>query len=219
MREELRRIYAARFSGLETYRNQVWRVLTADFFSRRIKPGDAVLDLGCGYGEFINNIEAAERFAMDLNPAAKDHVLPFVELFEQDCSSPWPIEDGRLDAVFTSNFLEHLPSKAALRATLTEAHRCLRVGGQFIALGPNIRYVTGHYWDFFDHQLCLTDMSVSELLLMTGFEVEQAIPRFLPYTMSQGSRPPAWSVRLYLKIPFAWRFLGRQFLVIGRKVG
>jgi SAM-dependent methyltransferase len=217
MQEELRRIYSARFSGIEAYRNEVWRVLTSNFFSTWIKPEHSVLDVGCGYGEFINNVEARERFAMDLNPAAKDHVSPSVQLIEQDCSAPWPVRNDTLDVVFSSNFFEHLPSKAALQHTLLEAHRCLRPGGRIIALGPNIRYLTGRYWDFFDHQLCLTEMSVSEVLLMTGFNVEEAIPRFLPYTMSQGRRPPIWSVRLYLKTRFLWRFLGRQFLVIGRK--
>ncbi len=215
--EELRRIYSARFSGLEAYRNRVWRVLTSAFFSTWVKASDAVLDVGCGYGEFINNIDACEKFAMDLNPTAKDHVGPAVQFLEQDCSAPWPLQDSTLDVVFSSNFFEHLPAKLSLQKTLLEAYRCLRPGGRIIALGPNIKYLTGRYWDFFDHQLCLTEMSVSEVLLMTGYKVEISIPRFLPYTMSQGFRPPIWSVRLYLKARFLWRFLGHQFLVIGRK--
>lgn len=154
---------------------------------------------------------------MDLNPVAKDHVSAGVGVIEQDCSAPWPLGDNTLDVVFSSNFFEHLPTKAALQATLLEAYRCLKPGGRIIALGPNIRYLTGRYWDFFDHQLCLSEMSVSEALLMAGYRVEEAIPRFLPYTMSQGLRPPVWSVSLYLKARFAWRFIGRQFLVIARK--
>jgi hypothetical protein len=87
-----------------------------------------------------------------------------------------------------------------------------------LALGPNIRYLTGRYWDFFDHQLCLTELLVAEALSMTGFEVEEAIPRFLPYTMARGHRPPLWTVHLYLRSAWSWRFFGRQFLVIARKV-
>ena len=30
-----------------------------------------VLDLGCGYGEFINNVSCTKKFAMDLNPTAR----------------------------------------------------------------------------------------------------------------------------------------------------
>jgi hypothetical protein len=52
---------------------------------------------------------------------------------------------------------------------------------------------------------------------MAGFTVETAIPKFLPYSMSQGFQPPIWTLRLYLSLPFAWKLFGRQFLVIGRK--
>lgn len=214
---DLRNIYTSRFSALEDYRTRVWRVLASEFFSRWAKAEDSVLDLGCGYGEFINNINARVKFAMDLNPSSRDHVAPDVQLFEQDCSLSWPLPDDSLDVVFTSNFFEHLPTKAALQATLSEAHRCLRPEGLLIALGPNARLVGGEYWDFFDHYLPLTDRSLCEALTMTGYEIEQALPKFLPYTMSQGFQPPIWTLRLYLKLPLAWRFFGRQFLVLGRK--
>lgn len=214
---ELQRIYSVRFSGLETYRNEVWRVLVSDFFSKWIDPRYSVLDLGCGYCEFINNVTAAAKFAMDLNPTARDRLHPDTRFFEQDCSARWSLPDNFLDLVFTSNFFEHLPTKPALQATLLEAYRCLKPGGRLIALGPNVKLLSGEYWDFFDHHLPLTELSVSEALMMAGYSVEEAMPKFLPYTMSQGFRPPVWAVRIYLKNRFAWRLFGRQFLVIGRK--
>ena len=43
------------------------------------------------------------------------------------------------------------------------------------------------------------------------------IPRYLPYSF-RGILPPSPPLtRLYLKTPLAWRLLGKQFLVIGRK--
>ena len=214
---ELEKIYSARFSGLEAYRNKVWSVLVKEFFSRWIRPADSVLDLGCGYCEFINNISAAQKFAMDLNPRARDRVSRPTRFIEQDCSVAWPLPDESLDVVFSSNFFEHLPSKAALEATLVEAYRCLKPGGHLIAVGPNIKLLTGAYWDFFDHHLPLTELSLSEALVMAGYKMDRASARFLPYTMSQGFRPPIWTVRVYLRIPFVWQFLGKQFLVIARK--
>lgn len=214
---ELERIYSVRFSGLEAYRNDVWNVLVNEFFSRWIKPQDSVLDLGCGYCEFINNIAAAQKFAMDLNPGARDRVSGSTRFIEQDCSAPWPLPDDSLDIIFSSNFFEHLPSKAALQAALLEAYRCLRPGGHLIAIGPNVKLLSGEYWDFFDHHLPLTELSLSEALVMAGYKVELALARFLPYTMSQGFRPPIWTLRFYLKFPFIWRVFGRQFLVIGKK--
>ena len=66
--EELRRTYSIRFQGLEEYRNKIWKILVENFFGRWIPVDSSVLDLGCGYGEFINNVTANERHAMDLNP-------------------------------------------------------------------------------------------------------------------------------------------------------
>jgi SAM-dependent methyltransferase len=101
---ELQRIYRRRFSHTSDYRNRVWQVLATTFFNRWISAEAAVLDIGCGYGEFINNIAAGKKYAMDLNPDAPKHLAPAVHFFEQDCSSSWPLPDNTLDAVFTSNF-------------------------------------------------------------------------------------------------------------------
>jgi SAM-dependent methyltransferase len=154
---------------------------------------------------------------MDLNPSTKDRLDGEVEFLEQDCSLPWPFPDNSLDVVFTSNFFEHLPTKHVLLATIAEAHRCLKPKGRLIALGPNVKYLTGTYWDFFDHYLPLTELSISELMSLNGFRIEQCIGRFLPYTMSMGYQPEIWKVRLFLRFPIVWRFFGRQFLVIGQK--
>src|SRR5579884_1864844 len=212
MQLELERIYAVRFRGLEEYRDRIWRVLVTNFFSKWINPEDSILDVGCGYGEFINNIAAREKFAMDLNPSAKEHLGPGIQLIEQDCSKPWPLRDNQVDVVFTSNFFEHLPSKRTLQDTLHQAHRCLRPGGRLITLGPNVKHLSGSYWDFFDHHLPLTELSLSEAMIMAGFRIERSIEKFLPYSMSQGFRPPVWALQVYLKLPWMWKIFGRQFL-------
>jgi SAM-dependent methyltransferase len=213
----LQRIYKKRFTGLESYRNEVWGVLVSKFFRQWINPDHTVLDLGCGYGEFINNIPAATKYAMDLNPTAQERLASDITLFQQDCSRLWPLPDHCLDIIFTSNFFEHLPSKAALLETLLEARRCLKPGGRLLAMGPNVRYLSGAYWDFFDHHLALTELSLAEALEMTGYRIDLALAKFLPYSMSQGFRPPIWTLHLFLNMPVLWRLFGRQFLVIGTK--
>lgn len=214
---ELQRIYHQRFDPRLAYRNEVWQVLTRSFFQPLVPVAGAVLDLGCGYGEFINNIRAGQKYAMDLNPSARQHLGAGIQFFEQDCAKPWPLGANSLDVVFTSNFFEHLPDKATLARTLREAFHCLRPSGVLIALGPNIRHVPGMYWDFWDHYLCLTDLSLGEGMRTIGFEVPTQISAFLPYTMSGKVRYPLWLLRLYLALPFVWRFFGHQFLVVGRK--
>ncbi len=208
----LRDMYHARFGEGVEYRDAVWRILCRDFFASYVPTSATVLDLGCGYGWFINNIECAQKLGMDLNPAAEEHLDPDVRLLLQDCAAPWPLDAASLDVVFTSNFLEHLLTKAQLSETLREVKRCLKPGGLLMALGPNIKYLGGRYWDFFDHYLPLTELALKEELQVHGFQVTRALGRFLPYTMV-GRTPPLPLVRLYLRLPFLWPIVGKQFLV------
>jgi SAM-dependent methyltransferase len=218
-REQLRETYRRRFEPHEDDRRRVWGVLVADHFSRYLGGVTSVLDLGCGFGHFVNQVDVAERHAIDLNPDVARRLDPGVQLHSQRADDPWPLEDGRLDLVFTSNFLEHLPSPAAMTATLAEAHRCLRPGGRIICMGPNIRVVGGAYWDFFDHVIPLTERSMAEALELAGFEIESSLARFLPFTMVGRKPPPSALIRLYLRIRPAWRVLGAQFLVVATKPG
>ena len=153
---DLSRIYAQRFAANLDYRKRVWRVLIDSFFMRYVSHDAAVLDLGCGYGEFINQIHAGRKYAMDLNPDAPRYLSPDVQFIRQDCSQPWPIDEASLDVIFTSNFFEHLPDKVAIGRTLDQAHQALKPGGLLIAIGPNIKLIPGTYWDFWDHYIPLT---------------------------------------------------------------
>ncbi len=217
--DRLKHLYRIRFAESQPYRNRVWEVLAREFFSRWVPADASVLDLGSGYGEFINHVHAARKYAMDLNPDSRQRISAETAFFLHDCATSWPLEAGALDVVFTSNFFEHLPDKAALAATLLEAWRCLRPGGRLIAMGPNIRYLPGRYWDFFDHHIPLSDASLGEALRVSGFELDTVIGRFLPYSLSGGSEYPLFFLRLYLAMPWAWRMFGRQFLVVARKSG
>lgn len=215
--EELRRIYETRFEKNQAYRRKIWSVLISEVFQPHVPVQGSVLDLGCGYGEFINQIKCARKIAMDLNPNAPRFLGEDVQFLEQDCSARWPCSDEELDVVFTSNFFEHLPSKESLKMTLDQAYRCLKPGGKLIAMGPNIRFLPGSYWDFWDHHLPLSDRSLAEGLQSCGFTVVECHDRFLPYTMVNQRAKPAWMVIAYLRLPVAWRFLGRQFLLIAQR--
>ncbi len=209
--------YQMRFSKTAEYRNNVWQVLCSEYFSIFVPSGSCILDLGCGWGEFINNIRAEKKYAMDLNPDAATHLTKDIHFLHQDCSKPWQLQSELFDIVFTSNFLEHLPGKAHVESTISEAFRCLKPGGLIICLGPNTRYVHGAYWDFWDHFIPITEASLAELLRLKSFSIKLCISRFLPYSMSTGWMPPLFLVKLYLKLPFIWRFFGKQFFVVGMK--
>ena len=215
--QELSRIYHRRFIRTAAYRNKVWQVLTREFFNQWVAPDATVLDLGCGYGEFINNIPAGRKLAMDLNPDAPQRLASGVEFLHQDCSAPWPLPDNSLDVVFTSNFFEHLPDKECLNRTLRQAMRCLKPGGRLIAIGPNIKYLHGEYWDFYDHHVYLTETSLGEAMEVEGYQIDVITPRFLPFTMVEAPEYPMSFVRLYIALPWLWWIRGRQFLLVAHK--
>lgn len=216
-KDDVSRIYAKRFSNSAAYRNKVWQVLCNDFFSQWIFNHHTVLDLGCGYGEFINNIQCYEKYALDLNPESSKNLTTDIILLNQYSNKPWNIENDKLDIVFTSNFFEHLPDKKSLSDTLVIAKNKLKQNGILIAMGPNIHYLKGEYWSYWDHYLPLTHSSLAEGLELSGFKIEKIIPKFLPYTMERSFKPPIGFIKLYLNLPLIWNVFGKQFLVIAKK--
>jgi ubiquinone/menaquinone biosynthesis C-methylase UbiE len=196
---------------------KIWNVLCKDFFQSIVGDNKIVLDLACGYGEFINSIAAKKKYGVDLNPDSEKFVSRDVTLLKT-AANRIALEADSIDVVFTSNFLEHLKTKEACNEVFVEVRRVLKSGGKFIIMGPNIRYLASKYWDFYDHHLPLSHLSLEEGLLQSGYQMQRIIPRFLPYTAVKTVLPqhPAL-VALYLKVPLVWSVLGRQFLVVAIK--
>ena len=214
---QLAQLYRQRFSPQELEnRRRVWRVLCQDCFQKWVKPDDLVVDVACGYGEFINQIQAGRKIAIDLNPDTPNHLASDVNWIPGDALLLANVVQNA-DLIFTSNFLEHLPDRVALERFLTGVYQALRPGGRYLILGPNLRYLPGTYWDFYDHTLGLTDRSLSEVLQTHGFIIEKCIDRFLPYTTKSWLPHNPWLVAAYLKLPLFWPILGRQFFIVARK--
>ena len=74
--EHQQAVYSRRFAGIEQRRAEVWRILARHYFHQWVRPEDTVLDVGAGYCEFINNISAAHKFALDSNPATAEKAAP-----------------------------------------------------------------------------------------------------------------------------------------------
>lgn len=216
--DELSELYQIRFAQEELPRkNAIWREICGGFLNHFVQPNDTVVDVACGYGEFINNIQAGKKVAVDLNPDARKFLHDDVAFHQCAATELGSVIRGSADIVFTSNFLEHLPDKPTLERFLDQVMLALRPGGRYLILGPNLRYLPGEYWDFYDHHLGLTHLSLGEALRLRGFQIERNIDRFLPYT-TQGALPThPLLVRAYLKVPLAWRLLGKQFFIVARK--
>jgi SAM-dependent methyltransferase len=216
--ESSQRIYRRRFDEADrAAKAAVWRVVVADGLQRWIPTGAAVLDVGCGYGEFLNHVRAARRIGVDINPDSRAALERGIEFHGGDVRELSFLPDASVDVVFTSNLLEHLPSKHDVELLLLEARRVLRRGGHLIALGPNLRFLPGAYWDFWDHLTPITDRSLVEVLESLELRTVDVIPRWLPYTTCSALPRSPWMVKLYLRVPLLWRFLGGQFLIRAQK--
>lgn len=215
--QELGGLYRHRFDDSDlAYKAQLWQVLCDRFFQRFIRPSETVLDLGAGSCEFINAIRCERKIAVDLNPNTNKHAVD-AEVVLEPSTALSTVSNDSVDVVFTSNFFEHLPTKDDLLRTLGECHRILRPSGKLLVLMPNVRYLPGRYWDYFDHHIPLSHVSLAEAMALRGFEVALSIPRFLPYTVKDRKWPRTMAlVKLYLRMPFVWPLVGRQMFLCAR---
>lgn len=210
------RLYEYRFDGIEQIsREAVWREI-ADYLYGVLGKPERVLDPAAGRCEFISAIPARERWAVDevaYPEAVADAGLTVVTSDIMTADLP----QDHFDAVFVSNFLEHLPDQTTIATFLRKMRDVMRSGGRIAILGPNFRYCGARYFDCADHNVVLTEIAVAEHLHAAGFRVTRVTPRFLPYSF-RGSLPASTRLtRLYLRLPLAWRLLGRQFLLVAEK--
>jgi SAM-dependent methyltransferase len=210
------RLYEYRFRGIDqAARDAVWREIATHVYGELGRP-TRVLDPAAGRGEFINNIPAAERWAVDRvayeegSHAAGTKVI-VADVFDAE------LPPEHFDGVWVSNFLEHLPTPEAVGAFLEKMYSVIAPGGRIAVMGPNFRFCADEYFDCADHTLALTHVAVAEHLYAAGFEPLKVMPRYLPYSFRGRLPPSAALTRRYLRTPVAWRLLGKQFLVIGHR--
>ncbi len=210
----LQKMYKHRFPPEEVKAMAaIWKVLVDDFFSRWIGTDDAVIDIGAGYCNFINQVDAARRVAVDANPAVAENCAEGVEFFETTDLGAVDFGAG-FDVAFLSNFLEHLENAEAVLRLLADTRKILKPGARVIVLQPNFALTGAKYFDFIDHKTILTDKSLVEALELSGYRVTYVKKHFLPYTSKSALPKAPWMVRLYLKVPLVHRFMAGQSLVV-----
>ena len=162
-------IYEYRFRGItKDEKQKVWTEISR-YLYRRMGCPQTVLDPAAGFCEFINSVPASEKWALDQNLTfLEQHAAPGIHTIGGNCLLA-ELPEEYFDAVFVSNFLEHLQDVDEIVAFFSKVQKWLKEGGLFVVMGPNFKYCSKEYFDCCDHRVILTNISVCELGIASGF--------------------------------------------------
>lgn len=204
-----KRYHDSRFT-FDPRRQLLWQTLVESCFQAAIPAEGVVVDLGAGYGEFINAVKARRRIAVDLWEGMREYLDPGVEGLVTSVTELHAIEAVSVDYVFSSNCFEHLTQDEMLLC-LDELRRTMRPGATLDIVQPNFKYCVREYFDDYTHRTIYTDAGLCDLLSANGFTVTRCVPRFLPLTMKSRLPVHPLLIRLYLRSCF--RPLAKQMWI------
>jgi hypothetical protein len=194
-------------------REVLWRTLYRYYFARLIAPTDCVLELGAGYGSFINEVVARRKIAVDSWAGFVNHLQPGIESWVCDVTDLSFLEPSSVNFVFASNLFEHI-SQDDLTTVLTQLKTALADNGTLNILQPNYYYSYREYFDDYTHRTIYTHTSICDFLEARGYEVVECRPRFLPLTLK--SRLPVSPILIRLYLSFPWKPLAKQMFIRAR---
>jgi SAM-dependent methyltransferase len=146
------------------------------------RPGERVLDLGCGGGRFVAALRDAgvEAIGVELAEAALERArrnVPGADLRLVRADGSLPLGHGEVDLVWCSEVLEHVPDTIAF---LTEIRRVLRRDGRLLVTVPDhgrvkrtllaLTHYDAHYDPLGQHLRFYTRRSLVRVLQAAGFE-------------------------------------------------
>lgn len=194
-------------------RSVVWKEIVR-YLKKYINNKKTVLDLGAGYCDFINNVSAENKIAVDMSPDFAEYAGKDVKTIQSAATDLGVVEANSVDVVFSSNLLEHLTDNE-LDKTMSEVKRVLKNGGLFISMQPNYRLSYKTYFDDPTHKKVFSDSALESFLISHDFEIIKKMPRFLPFSLK--SRPSIipvfpFIIRAYLNSPIK-PFAGQMLFV------
>jgi SAM-dependent methyltransferase len=191
-----RRLEAARITkGISS--STIYEKVLAEA-SRTIRRDAKILEFGAGTGSIVKMLRAAgftgRIIAADILPQPAD-INGCASWIEADLNGPLPLEDRAVDAIISTEVVEHLENP---RAVFREFGRVLRPSGALVLTTPNQEsfrsllslLLRGHHVDFLDnsypaHITPLVRLDFARLCAENGFE-----PPCFSYT-DKGSLPGA----------------------------
>jgi hypothetical protein len=191
-------------------REVLWRTLYRYYFAQLIAEKDCVLELGAGYGHFINQVIARRMIAVDAWPGFVNYLRPGIEAQLSDLTDFSFLDRSSIDFVFASNLFEHL-TQDGFASILHRLKSALTPNATINILQPNYYYAYREYFDDYTHQTIYSHTSICDFIEANGYRVIECRPCFLPLTVK--SRLPVSSllIRLYLLSP--WKPLAKQMFI------
>jgi len=194
-------------------RETLWCSLVRFYFQRWIRAEDCVLDLGAGYGHFINNVVARRRIALDRWAEMPSFIERGVESHVGVVTDLSFLENGSVDFAFASNLFEHI-SQDDLAQVLQQLECKLARRGVLCLLQPNYRYAYREYFDDYTHITVYSHLTMCDFLCARGYEIVECKPRFTPLTVKSRFKISPLLIWLYLNSPL--KPLGKQMLIVAR---
>ena len=176
--------------AVKDYYEELWKTLPAelrppDYELRRglllaeAKPGDRVLDLGCGDGRFSRELASAGAsvVGVDVAEAALARARggqPGLDFRLAPVDGPLPLEDNSFDLVWASEVIEHVADTARW---LSEVRRVLVPGGRLVLTTPShgrlrlaLHGIERYSEPLGDHFPLYTRRSLAAVLVDLGFD-------------------------------------------------
>jgi len=194
-------------------RKKVWKAIN-EYLQHYLPINASVLDIGCGYSDFINGIKASQKYAIDLNP----HMIEYVDsknikFYSKSVLEPFDFIEEKLDVIFASNLFEHF-SDEELDSLMKNVKSKLKPGGKLILIQPNYYYAFREYFDDYTHKKAFSHNSIKDFLISQKFSIIKLEKKFIPFSLKSKLPKSYFLTKLYLKLPF--RFFAKQMLIIAK---
>jgi 2-polyprenyl-3-methyl-5-hydroxy-6-metoxy-1,4-benzoquinol methylase len=188
-------------------------------------PGGRVLDVGAGYGFFLEALEKAGYEAHGIETSGhaveRARARTRARLLLQSAEEPFPFPDDHFDAITLLDVIEHLPRYPV---TLASCRRCLRPAGRLFVITLNgrslARPLLGRRWAWHQdptHVHMFTARNLRQGLEEAGLEVETLTTESNFCSVGEGTKflKPLRVIGRVVHTPI----LGDSLLAVARKPG
>jgi SAM-dependent methyltransferase len=140
--DEVRTAYDTIAEGFSATRRTPWPATRR--FRNFVKPGDEVLDIGCGNGRNFAIFDGIIVSYVGLDNSAElirhacAQVRDMLAEFVVADALKLPVEDASQDMAMAVAVYHHLPTASRRAQAVREAYRCLRSGGTFVMTNWNL---------------------------------------------------------------------------------